>query len=538
MKRLTALILTVLTVCSALPMAVFGGRFLDVPDGKWYSEGISFCAANGYMDGVAEGKFDRQSNLTRAMFMTILANVDGADLSPYEGKSSFSDVKTDGWYTAAIEWAAQNEITGGIGDGADGKPIFGYKNAITREQMALLFYVYSEYVNAKNASDETEPEAAPHIIDLSPRADLTVYEDAERVHSWAREGVEWAVAADLISGTGENTLSPRGNCTRAEAAVMIRAYLLGLLSNCEHDWVDATCTECGYCNNCDLKSATELGHDFGKHLCTESVKCIRCDVMSDPTEHLLTEATCQTPSLCTICGYEAAPVTGHSMKPATCTAPSTCRYCGLTEGTAKGHSFKGATCVDKGMCVDCRQQQPPIGHTTSNGICNRCYKEVFISPHHKLVYYINTRGTFDGEIKYYYKTFSEALYDSLQYVYLVPGESEVYLMYSQYDTLNDITHEIIMVLPNSTSQEYVIYSYCYDDNGYYYYITGMVDTSVNEKGRFMLYSYEGSDSLAAVAIQNTNKLLPVFLINASDVMRELCYVDIEDYGFDYVDIKY
>ena len=472
MKRLTALILTVLTVCSALPMAAFGGRFLDVPDGKWYSEGISFCAANGYMDGVAEGKFDRQSNLTRAMFMTILAKVDGVDLSPYEGESSFGDVKTDGWYTAAIEWAAQNDITGGVGTGIDNKPIFGYKNPITREQMAQFFYVYSAYANEKNALPEITPMPEPpkeyaegsvtaeeaynaaieaiagipdhrdvgelqsetqemvmlegeyyqsyvasthdmrYIfiasaeyemspawnwmpigtrddysldnlgnidedmrgdepgftpIDLTLRAELSVYTDGERTHSWAREAMEWAVAVGLISGKNDSLLDPRGNCTRAEAAVMIRAYVLTILSACEHDWVDATCLDMGYCTKCDLKQATEIGHDKGSAVCTDVTPCIRCGIDMSAVEHMAPAATCTEASVCEVCNTELAPAFGHDFSIADCVNASRCRVCNL-------------------------KKENPLGHTTGNGICERCGNDVFADAHRKMVYYLNTKG--------------------------------------------------------------------------------------------------------------------------------------------------
>ena len=48
------------------------------------------CAANGYMDGVAEDVFDRDGNVTRSMFVVILAAIDGVDLTPYESYSKFS----------------------------------------------------------------------------------------------------------------------------------------------------------------------------------------------------------------------------------------------------------------------------------------------------------------------------------------------------------------------------------------------------------------------------------------------------------------
>lgn len=258
MKKFIAIFLTALLLLAAVPSSIFAGRFTDVADGKWYSEAISFCAANGYMDGVAEGVFDRTSNLSRSMFVTILAKIDGVDLSAYEGRTLFSDVNVGRWYSAAITWAAENGYASGIG--AD---MFGYKGDTTREQIALFFYTY----------------ASLNGIDVTAEADLSAYTDLELIHSWALDAVEWAVAAGLISGTTATTLNPRGVCTRAEAAVMIHAFVLGFLTECEHAWVDATCTEIGYCTNCELKSGTELGHTVDNGL------CLRCNKEVFVDEH-------------------------------------------------------------------------------------------------------------------------------------------------------------------------------------------------------------------------------------------------------------
>ncbi len=355
MKKLTALLLTALMILSSLPMMSFAGRFEDVAEGKWYSEGTSFCAANGYMARTSDTVFDRSGTLTRAMFMTMLAKIDGVDLTEYEGRSSFTDVKVGSWYTAAIEWAYENEYANGYGNG-----IFGYKNPITREQIAMMFYTYVKRLNDRNGEDGKQ-------IDVDQRADLSVFKDADRVHEYAKEPMEWAVACGLFSGVGEGYLDPRGNCTRAQAAVLIRAFVLNFLSDCEHEWSEATCTEMSVCSKCDLKNATELGHDFGDALCTESVKCSRCDVMSEITEHDFTTATCTAASVCKKCGLENAPAKGHSMAPATCTAPSKCTVCGITSGSALGHKPNGSV---------------------TNPVCSVCGVQCFVDNTHKLKHYI------------------------------------------------------------------------------------------------------------------------------------------------------
>ncbi|MBQ3100509.1 MAG: S-layer homology domain-containing protein [Clostridia bacterium] len=177
--------------------------FTDIKDGQWYTDGILWCYHSGYMAGVSDTEFGRKSNVTRAMFATILAKIDGSDISGYS-KMSFTDVKPNQWYSNAIEWAASNGYAAGLGEG-----IFGYKQNVSREQIALFFYTYF----SKNG------------IDVSAEADLSSYVDLGRVHSWALDALEWAVAKGLISGTSESTLSPRDSATRAEIALIIKNYV-------------------------------------------------------------------------------------------------------------------------------------------------------------------------------------------------------------------------------------------------------------------------------------------------------------------------
>ncbi len=178
--------------------------FDDVKYGKWYTDGILYCYRNGYMAGVSESIFAYKTTVDRQMFATILAKIDGADLSSYT-EMSFTDVKPGQWYSAAIEWAYQNGYASGLGEG-----VYGRKDPVTREQLALFFYTYSEKKG---------------IADVSNKADLSVFSDADRIHSWAKTGLEWAVSVGLISGTSETTLSPRDSATRAEVALIIMNYV-------------------------------------------------------------------------------------------------------------------------------------------------------------------------------------------------------------------------------------------------------------------------------------------------------------------------
>lgn len=177
--------------------------FDDIKPDKWYTDSVLYCYSKGYMSGISATTFDYKATMDRQMFATILAKIDGADTSSYT-EMSFSDVKPGQWYSNSIEWAYQNGYASGMGEG-----IYGRKEPVSREQLAVFFKTYSE----KNG------------IDVSAKADLSAYTDLGRVHSWALEAVEWAVSVGLISGTGENTLSPRDSATRAQVSVIINNYV-------------------------------------------------------------------------------------------------------------------------------------------------------------------------------------------------------------------------------------------------------------------------------------------------------------------------
>ena len=187
---------------------VYENPFTDVDEGKWYTEGILWSYKNGYMAGLSDTLFGRKSNVTRAMFVTILAKIDNADTSSYT-EMSFSDVPAGQWYSNAIEWAASNGYAAGIGGG-----MFGRKADVSREQIALFFYTY----------------ASLNSINVSGTVDLSGYTDYADIHSWALKGVEWAVAEGLIAGVGENTLAPRASATRGEIALIVKNFVENVLN--------------------------------------------------------------------------------------------------------------------------------------------------------------------------------------------------------------------------------------------------------------------------------------------------------------------
>ncbi len=177
--------------------------FTDVAFGAWYYDAVKYCYNRGYMNGTGDTAFSPNGKVTREMFVKVLANLAGADLSAYT-TSSFKDVKEGSWYASAVEWAYENSLTSGMSEDS-----FGVGQYITREQLAAFLTRYAQYIK-KNTTG---------------RADLSVFKDQAKISDWAKESVSFMVYKGFISGMDETTLDPKGTATRAQMAVIITAYM-------------------------------------------------------------------------------------------------------------------------------------------------------------------------------------------------------------------------------------------------------------------------------------------------------------------------
>ncbi len=86
--------------------------------GTWYHESVDYALRNNLMGGYGNGLFGPNNNLTRAQLAQILYNREGRPA--VTGSSPFTDVANGAWYSDAITWAAANGIVGGYGGGLFG----------------------------------------------------------------------------------------------------------------------------------------------------------------------------------------------------------------------------------------------------------------------------------------------------------------------------------------------------------------------------------------------------------------------------------
>ena len=176
--------------------------YSDVDENDWFFDPVRFVQENGLMTGVSASEFAPDMTTTRGMLVTILWRQAGEPAAT--SAASFADVASGAYYADAVAWAAAEGIVNGYSATA-----FGPTDAISREQMAAILMNYSEYQGS----------------DISARADLSGYSDADSVSGWAEEAMSWANAEGLINGVTDNTLEPQGAATRAQVAAILERFL-------------------------------------------------------------------------------------------------------------------------------------------------------------------------------------------------------------------------------------------------------------------------------------------------------------------------
>ena len=92
--------------------------FVDVPQSEWFYNDVYFAVSNGLFNGVDEDTFAPGASMTRGMLVTVLYRLEGQPA--VYGSSAFADVAADQWYTDAVIWASRKGIVNGLGNGKFG----------------------------------------------------------------------------------------------------------------------------------------------------------------------------------------------------------------------------------------------------------------------------------------------------------------------------------------------------------------------------------------------------------------------------------
>lgn len=167
--------------------------FADLEKDAWYYEDVAYVYAAGLMNGTDKG-FEPTLIANRAMLVTTLWRLAG---EPTASASDFTDVKDGEWYTAAINWAAENKIVNGY----EGK--FDPVGAITREQVVAILNRYADFMNYESKTGA----------------------DGEYTASdWAKDNVAWANANGILDGITVDITDMTAEADRAEIAAYLARF--------------------------------------------------------------------------------------------------------------------------------------------------------------------------------------------------------------------------------------------------------------------------------------------------------------------------
>lgn len=176
--------------------------YFDVTEDAWYYDAVAFTTELGLLNGTGDSMFEPNANLTRAMVATVLHRMAGEPKAT--STSSFTDISSGLWYSAAVEWASEVGIVVGYEDNT-----FRPNQMITRQEMAVMLARYATKVCG---------------IEIDSKGTLNVYPDGSQVADWAYEEMVWFVNVGIIRGM-DGKIEPNSLATRAQFATIIMRFI-------------------------------------------------------------------------------------------------------------------------------------------------------------------------------------------------------------------------------------------------------------------------------------------------------------------------
>lgn len=174
-------------------------RFYDVSSKAFYADAVNWAADQGITTGTGNGRFSPNKGCTRGQIITFLWHLAGSPVSSTETK--FVDVNPSAFYSQAVSWALAKGITKGTDD-----THFSPDEPCTRAMIIQFLYVYA----GASASE------------------LNIFWDVE-TYDYFANACTWAVNNGITGGTGKDEyghtyFSPNDVCTRAQAVTFLYKY--------------------------------------------------------------------------------------------------------------------------------------------------------------------------------------------------------------------------------------------------------------------------------------------------------------------------
>lgn len=167
--------------------------FVDVPDGQFYTEPVSWAVTSGITTGFTDGTFRPAEVVTRAQLAVFLWRL---SCSPrVSSPASFSDVPGGQYYSEAVAWLVGTGITSGTGPA-----MFSPNQAVDRGQMAVFLH--------RLAGEP--PSGSPGFPDVTDQ--------------YFAAAVAWLASQGITSGYPDGLFHPGDAVTRAQMVTFLDRF--------------------------------------------------------------------------------------------------------------------------------------------------------------------------------------------------------------------------------------------------------------------------------------------------------------------------
>ena len=187
----------IIGLCSALVVALLTAApagavagFGDVADGEFYTEAVQWMVDHDITSGTSPGCFSPGNATTRGQVATFIHRAEGA---PAGGSSGFADVASGAYYAGAVGWMVDAGVTTGT------TPFtFEPDRLVTRGELATFLH----------RAAGSPPGGGESFVDVGPG-------------DFFADAVGWMVAEGITTGTSPTTFSPHRYVTRGEVATFL-----------------------------------------------------------------------------------------------------------------------------------------------------------------------------------------------------------------------------------------------------------------------------------------------------------------------------
>lgn len=175
-------------------------KFNDIANITWAADNIEVMAAKGIINGVGDGQFDPEANITRAQFAAMVARA--YKLTDTAASVKFKDIKDSDWFADEVYAAAKAGLIKGNEDGS-----FAPEESITRQDMAVIMARALDQLKGKS-------------LDASNAA-VSKYADKDSIASYATTAIDACLRLSIMKGMSDTEFAPEEQATRAQVAVIL-----------------------------------------------------------------------------------------------------------------------------------------------------------------------------------------------------------------------------------------------------------------------------------------------------------------------------